>query len=184
MKSPLRTHKGSKIDRGYVHPGIGEISKRMGNRVYVHKNYANALFDQETIQQLNFKATMEDFRYNCIMLDKALSTVRLDEAPNFDHAREPRVGKYIILKPHSPMALWSPTLSPEFYVIHKSSSSHIWHHKWLWVADGYAFFDVDASYEWSKEWLSKLKETAKGTLAAWEEQLFQYGLPFDQASHT
>jgi hypothetical protein len=33
------------------------------------------------------------------------------------------------------------------------SSNMIWHHKWLWVGDDYTGFDVDESFERSKQYV-------------------------------
>ena len=44
------------------------------------------------------------------------------------------------------------------------------------VKDGYKGFDVRESHEWSKLWLSKIKEPASGSAMCWREQLKQAGL--------
>jgi poly(A) polymerase len=98
------------------------------------------------------------------MWDAARPLIRFDQAPDFDTAREPHVGDYVIVDPRNPN------------FVNKGHSNSIWHHKWLWVKDNYVGFDVDKSKEWSKMWLSKLGEPAKGTDVTWNSQLQKVGL--------
>ena len=57
----------------------------------------------------------------------------------------------------------------------------IYHHKWTWVDDDYDGFNVDDSYNWSKEWLNTLEEPANGnSLQGWNTQLGKYNLPIDK----
>ena len=45
------------------------------------------------------------------------------------------------------------------------------------VDNDYIGFDVKASWEWSKKWLSTLRETADGnSKEAWEAQLHKFNL--------
>ena len=61
--------------------------------------------------------------------------------------------------------------------IKEGYSNTIYHHKWLFVKDDYTGFDIDESYEWSKEWLSKLPEKADGTnQERWINQLRKYNI--------
>ena len=90
-------------------------------------------------------AEKKGFSYNCINYDpKNPNVVRFDEAPDFDTAREPITGRFIYVDANTGE------------VIKTGSSNQIWHHKWQWVAPDYKGFDVQKSYEWSKEWTQKM----------------------------
>jgi hypothetical protein len=60
--------------------------------------------------------------------------VRLDEAPDFDEAREPHPGRMF----HCPLNARG-----------HASSDALWHHKWLWVMDDYPGFDAVESRRWA-----------------------------------
>ena len=96
------------------------------------------------------------------MWDHKTNLIRFDEVSDFDTAREPHVGKYIAVFPDGN--------------IREGQSNNIWHHKWLWVKDDYQGFDVNKSMEWSKTWLGKVPEIAKGTDNSFKTQLQKYGL--------
>jgi hypothetical protein len=137
------------------------VGKQVGPQLYVHKNYANKVIPQELLSK--GVSLIGDFKYNCVMWDSKLNVIRFDESPDFDTAREPHVGNFIKI------------LSDGNIV--NGSSQTIWHHKWLWVMDDYTGFDINESKEWSKLWLSKVAEIAKGgSDAAWGSQLAKYGL--------
>ena len=97
------------------------------------------------------------FEYTCLKYDPPSGVLRFDEAPDFDTAREPTVGKMLTI-----CSVGEAT---------QSKSSAIWHHKWMWVLDDYSGFDVGESYAWSKKWIGVLTEAAKGSLKSWAEQL-------------
>lgn len=157
----FQTRKGTPIRRFK-----GTVGKAIGGQLYVHKNYAAEVIPSEVIEYGEgiLKRFDPEFEYNCIMLDLKKDEIRFDECPDFDSAREPHVGNFIKidLKGAKPP--------------YKGYSDNIWHHKWLWVRDDYIGFDVDKSKNWSKLWLSKLEEPAKGTDASWNPQLARYGL--------
>jgi poly(A) polymerase len=160
-ETSLHTKHGSTIRR--YHNMVG---KQIGNSLYVHKLYADEVIPNGILRKAEDILTRSnpDFNYNSIMFDPKRGIVRFDEAPDFDTAQEPHVGEYIVIFPngsHQPR---------------KGYSNSIWHHKWLWVKDDYTGFDVDKSKEWSRLWLSKLNEPAKGTDLTWRSQLRKYGL--------
>jgi hypothetical protein len=90
--------------------------------------------------------------------------VRLDEAPDFDTAREPHVGRWF----------WY-SQAPKI-VIGKSNA--IWHHKFLWVKDSlYPGFDVQESIRWSQEYLPLIAGTPKASDRTWAKQLDAMTIP-------
>ena len=156
-RPPLHTLRGSTIQR---HDPVG---KRMGSRIYVHRNYAHLVLSEGILAPLFSVGLKSGFRFNCVAFDlKDLSCIRLDSAPGFDTDREPLVGDYI----------WVSTNG----VFRRNYSNAIWHHKWMWVLDDYKGFDLDESYEWSRTWLSKVEGPAKGFRSKWADQLKEAGI--------
>lgn len=136
------------------------VGKQVGPQIYVHKNYTDKVIPMDILKK--GMSLIGNFNYNCIMWDAKTNIIRFDEAPDFDTAREPHVGKYIVVSPNGE--------------VREGASNSIWHHKWLWVMDDYNGFDVEKSKLWSKLWLSKNPEVAKGTDASWNAQLSKYGI--------
>lgn len=155
----LKTLRGTPIKR-YKN----NVGKHFGTQIYVHKQYASEVVPSEllTAAANTLKKSNPSFKYNSIMFDAKAKIIRFDEAPDFDSAREPHVGNYIIINPDQS--------------IRAGRSNNIWHHKWLWVKDNYRGFDVNKSKEWSRLWLSKLPEVAKGTDDSWNKQLHSHGI--------
>lgn len=160
-ETSLRTKHGSSIKR-YKN----NVGKQVGSQIYVHKLYADEIVPKALLQKAEHKLTTSnpDFDYNTIMFDPKQGVIRFDQASDFDSAREPHVGDYIIVYINGERPL---------QVGHSDS---IWHHKWLWVKDDYTGFNVDKSKEWSRIWLAKLDEPAKGTDLTWNSQLRNVGL--------
>jgi hypothetical protein len=140
------------------------VGKRVGDKLYVHKKYANEVIPNDVLKKAALILKQKDptFRFNSIMWDMKTNAIRFDEAPDFDAAREPHVGQYVVVLPDG--------------TTREGSSNNIWHHKWLWVKDDYPNFDVDKSVNWSRLWLSKVQGIAKGTDVSFGSQLKKYGL--------
>lgn len=157
----LHTKRGSAIRR-YKN----NVGKAMGSCIYVHTQYVNEVIPTRILEKSKTLLTRlyPNFNFNTICFDVKAQIVRFDESPDFDTAREPHVGNYI--------SVYVDENKPP----QMGQSNNIWHHKWLWVKDDYNGFDVNASKEWSRIWLSKLDEPAKGTDITWNLQLQKYGL--------
>jgi len=160
-ETAFKTLHGSSITRYQ-----NNVGKRVGNSLYVHKLFADQVIPSIILSAAQDILTKSNpnFNYNTIMWDSKHNIVRFDEAPDFDKAREPHVGNYLVV-----------SLDGKFPP-RKGHSNNIWHHKWMWVKDNYKGFDVDKAKDWSKLWLSKLGEPAKGTDLTWQSQLRRYGL--------
>ncbi len=161
LETRLRTKHGSVIRRYR-----DTVGKQVGNQLYVHKLYASEIIPKPLLDKAEAIMTraFPDFNYNCLMIDIKRKILRFDETKDFDTASEPHVGDYIVV------SLDGSSQAK------KGHSDSIWHHKWLWVKDDYTGFDVDKAKEWSKLWLAKLDEPAKGTDLTWQSQLRNYGV--------
>jgi poly(A) polymerase len=160
-ETTLRTKRGS-IVRRYKN----NVGKQVGSQIYVHKFYAEEVIPKAIWDKANSILTRSnpDFAFNTVCFDVKAKSVRFDQAADFDSAREPHVGDYI--------TVWVDGRRQP----HAGHSNNIWHHKWLWVKDDYTGFDVDKAKEWSRIWLSKLDEPAKGSDLTWKSQLRNHGL--------
>jgi hypothetical protein len=156
----LRTLKGSTIQRYQ-----GNVGKYINGKLYFHKQYAEELLTSDQLEIVSYMDSIIPFDYNCITLNMKSNTLSLVEAPDFDTAREPVVGRIFYQAAEE-----STNRISNFY-------TNIWHHKWLWVKNDYEGFDVRESWEWSKKWLSVLVTMAEGSNNEnWLNQLSQYGL--------
>lgn len=172
----LKTRNGSTIKRGGTLNGVTyPIGKVIGDRLYIHKDYvdsaiqANPEFGEALEKaQKKLQDTYPGFEYNCLNYQPKTGQIQFQEAPDFDTAREPVVGQQVNVEANGDISKIK-------------SFGQIWHHKWQWVGDGHPGFAE--SWNWSKQWLNALKEPSKGgSLAAWNKQLDEYGLPHDDQS--
>lgn len=160
--STLKTYKGSAIKRSSKY-GVG---KEIGGDIYFHKMYADEIIPADILDNAESILIEEypNFQYNCIRYSPKTGDISFQEAPDFDTAREPKVGDYITVKPDGS--------------VRTGHSEYIWHHKWCWVKNDYPGFDVSDSWEWSRQWLNTLQETSDGNgIGRWNAQLKRYGLP-------
>lgn len=143
----------------------------IGSKIYFHKDYALNILPINIFWYVYdiIDEYFSDFTYNCMCYDVKNHTLRFDEAPDFNTAREPHPGKILTLDLNS----FHKTLQCKI-----TYSDMIWHHKWLWVASDYEGFNVYQAYDWSKTWLSCITHPS-GSLRKWNEELIKYGLPLD-----
>ena len=138
----------------------GMVGKYIGNKLYVHKNYADKVIPAWLFNKT--KKVIGNFPYNCVMWNAETNDIRFDSASDFDTAREPHVGNYV---------------SVDCFGNKKYGfSNSIWHHKWMWVKDDYDGFDLKQSKAWSDYWRRHFYRPAKGTDASFNKQLMANGL--------
>lgn len=144
----------------------GLAGKQVGDKIYVHRRYADLVIPKKSLKQaLDLAAASMPFEPTSVLWDRRDNIVRFDEAPGFDTEQEPRVGRYVAVN-----------LSTG--AVRTGSSDAIWHHKWLWVQDDYDGFDVRKARAWSRFWSHRLPAAPKGgSQRAWEEQLASHGIP-------
>ena len=168
---PLKTLKGSKI--WYSQFGVG---KRIGSKIYFHKsvwnkivpmdiwNKAQQIMDTPEVHDKLWERGCFEWEYETICYDlKNPSVLRFDSCLGFDIQREPTVG-------------WMMFVDTNTGTVNFKYNQQIYHHKWLWVSADYDGFNIKASYEWSKRWLSKLPEVASGYKSKWDAQLKTYNI--------
>lgn len=162
------TPRGTVIER-YKVTGVGKL---VGNRLYLHEDYAlhaiaiikarNFGVGLKLERSLAFKIIDFDaFQFRCLRFDLSNGAIRFDEAPDFDTAREPHVGKWMLVHPGG----WAT----------RGESQAIWHHRWLWIKPNSRPWEASAR-EWSAKYVPLLKEPPKGNQRGWLAQLAEIGL--------
>jgi hypothetical protein len=141
----LKNLKGSVIQRSLKY-GVG---KNIGGYIYLHRDYEDVIPIQELIQA---KEQIQSFEYNCLKYGKG--GITFFKCLEFDTEGCPVVGEYI------------KVCQEQMYCGYSKS---IWHHKWLWVKDNYQGFDVDESFEYSRQWIMKEMDVRRiGNKEYWE----------------
>lgn len=159
---PLKTLKGSKI--WYSKFGVG---KQVGSKIYIHINsrfgiIPGSTWDKAVEMLMDKYISPSLFQTLCYDLKKP-NLVRFDTCEGFLTEREPVVGQMVFVDTETGK-MWNK-YNPQIY-----------HHKWTFVPEGFYGFDVQESYDWSKEWLSKLPEVASGYPHKWKRQLEKYNI--------
>ena len=151
---PVVTRSGTRIARWR-----NLVGKRVGTRIYVHRRCASLVIPANILRDSKdiLRRRHPRHRYACLMYDLSTGAVRFDEAPDFDRAREPQVGRHVTVFRDGTTRV--------------GESDAIWHHKWEFVLDSYDGFDVEASRQWSRTWAARLPEQASGSSRVWKGQL-------------
>ena len=135
--------------------------KRVGDKVYVHRDYATLHMSERHLKWAEAIAEDTIEGYTCVRINKMTGEVAFQFSPDFDLVDEPTVGKTVTVRPDRTMKITSQAQDP-----------FIWHHKWMWVADDYQGFDVQASKERSKLWeehVTKKEKCKIGRRSYWEK---------------
>jgi len=132
----VKTEKGTEIKRSRKY-GVG---KQVGNTIYLHKSVEDKL---PTTVLRNVKDKLpQDFQYTIIKYDEGNGNVTFIHSPDWDSSDEPIVGDALLIRGDG---------SERF--IQQKKSPQIYHHKWLFVDDGYGGFNTEESKNRSISWL-------------------------------
>lgn len=134
------------------------VGKTIGGAVYLHRQYEHLLGSpvQEAKEHLP-----PDFDYTIVKYHEARGSVSFLHSPDFDTAPEPTVGDS-----------WIIYADGRKQQRRQAADAFIYHHKWLFVADDYIGFDVNASRGRSREWMSltpPVDYARIGRQSYWEE---------------
>lgn len=150
--------------------------KKIGTAIYTHCSNCESLSKKhEKLIDRAIAIMIDADMYNqwlgCVIykIDTKKNTVSFIESKNFDTAREPDVGD-----------AYTVNLNTEKIKITKAKGQ-IYHHKWMFVTDDYAWFDVEESKRWSKTWQKvlpndRIVKSRIGYKKYWDEYLRKYGL--------
>ncbi len=136
------------------------VGKEIGGAVYVHRAYADRLPSERIATAA--PCLPSDFQYTVLKLNFLTGAVSFIASPDFDTAPEPIVGDLWIVRADG---------STRFRA--KLADPYIYHHKWLFVADDYAGFDVEESRARSVAWttLPDVDRSRIGRLSYWVESV-------------
>ena len=127
--------------------------------MYVHRQYESVL--PAAVQKAK-ECLPQNFAYTVIKYLLSDDTVSFIDSPDFDSADEPTVGDLYTIKANGQASFRRKLTDPWIY-----------HHKWLFVADDYKGFDVEASKRRSRQWLTldDIDFNRIGKQSFWTEQV-------------
>ena len=159
MTGPFKNAKGSTIKRGGMIRGDKfPIGKVIGGKVYMHLDYIDTLPSPE---QARIALDAAGGKFKTVSYDPVNEIYMFNEAPRFDVESEPAPMKSVKVEMDG---------DDVEKVFPAKVINQIWHHKWMWVDDNYRGFDVQESYNWSKQWASKISNPS-GSRKVWLKQL-------------
>ena len=136
-----------------------KVGKEIGGAVYVHKQYESLLPEAVQIAKTFLPP---EFSYTVVKFKLSDETVSFIQSADFDSADEPTVGDRYTIKADGSASFRRKLHDPWIY-----------HHKWLFVADDYNGFNVDASKARSRKWLAldDIDFRRIGQRSFWTEQV-------------
>lgn len=135
------------------------VGKDIGGAVYVHRDYEDKHGDAITKAKQHLP---ESVNYHVVKLNQRTGAVSFIQCDDFDTAPEPTVGDIVTVDAKGNSRHRSQPSDPEIY-----------HHKWLFVADDYAGFDVQQSKQRSLAWsaLEGVDRNKIGRKSYWNEMV-------------
>lgn len=138
------------------------LGKKIGNKIWAHYRYINEIVPQEIVEN-GIKHPLLDFTPSVFRYDIKDKSIAFIECNNFDIEREPIIGDILTIKQDNTASKTK-----------KHHDPFIYHHKWLFVKDDYAKFNVNESKLWSIEWRTKLGKNRElsskiGRLSFWRK---------------
>lgn len=117
------------------------FGKKMGNDVYIHKNYESYLPSDVLLE--NKKMLPEDFNYTIVKWNKKDNSMSFIESKDFDTSDEPIVDDSCKVS------------NGNIRFRSKPKRDQIYHHKWMFVKPEYNGFNYDESKLRSLAWYKK-----------------------------
>lgn len=149
------------------------VGKKMGNQLWFHKNYILCVLSGE--EYFRYKDELPfDFNYSILRWNEKEQELAFIECEDFDKSNEPIVGRVMRVKKNEDSYSLQDVKTPP-------SNPLIYHHKWLFVKDGYIGFNVKESKERSLVWKTRLGVNKNisskiGRLDFWDQWLKQENL--------
>lgn len=123
------------------------FGKKMGNDIYIHKNYENYL--PVEILEKNKKLLPDNFEYTIIKWNKNDNSMSFIKSENFDYSNEPIIDDSFKI------------YNNDIKYRAKPKKDQIYHHKWMFVKPDYNEFDYNESKLRSLKWFKKYKYDSK-----------------------
>ena len=153
-------------------PKLG-IGKRVGDKVWLHKDYGHKVMPQQEIDAYA-SALPEGFSFDVLRIgDKG--EIGFISSPDFNESSEPIVSDSIKVVKNEDGSFTAGRLTKQ------QADPLIYHHKWLFVADDYNGFNCEEeklrSYEWKGTLgVNRAVSNKIGRLSFWNEWLAETGL--------
>ena len=115
------------------------VGKEIGGAVYMHRDYEERLGTVLAAAKGKFDG---GFVYQVVKYNYRSGAISFVACLDFDTAPEPTVGEIVTVAADGSLRRRRQPRDPEIY-----------HHKWLFVADDYPGFDIEASRRRSLDWM-------------------------------
>lgn len=143
------------------------VGKRMGSTVWVHKASAQTLLSSGIFNRVLGIADDYGLSTEIIRYESKTGNVALIECPGFDLEDEPVVGRSLLV---------TCDQNEKIKLTGQPRNPLIYHHKWMFVTDDYAGFDVEESKRRSLWWKTKMGKDRSlssriGRLSFWQSWL-------------
>lgn len=153
--------------------------KKVVHALYAHKSNLEELLahipeeDRSDAQKLISEAQHVPYEFDIIKYDSG--NITLISSPDWDTANEPIVGEVRLWKSDSRFDTDGKLLPP---TRSRTNFRQIYHNKWMFVADDYSGFDIEAAKERTKLWnaIPNLDKSKIGNKAYWLEFLAENGI--------
>ena len=116
------------------------VGKEIAYAVYLHRDYEERFGEPVEWAKRHLP---EHFEYHVVKLNQRNDAVSFIDCPGFDSEEEPVIRGIVVVNADGSVQRRTMPSDP-----------YIYHHKWLFVADDYARFDVQQSKERSRAWIS------------------------------
>jgi len=130
------------------------VGKEIGGEIYAHKKYEKQFPGVAVAKQ----HLPKNFRYHVVKFNRKMGSFSFITSPDFDANPEPSVDGGIKVHANGD-------------VVSYKAAGWIYHHKWMFVADGYKGFDVEESKRRSSSWtlVKGVDKSRIGQRAYWEK---------------
>jgi len=135
------------------------VGKEISGSVYVHRHYEERLGPTVLLAKRWLPA---DYNYDVVKYNRRTEAVSFIQCPQFDVEPEPTIGCVV--------TVWADGTVRQRTI---ATDPLIYHHKWLFVADDYGGFDVEASRRRSIAWLSveSVDKSRIGRRSYWQKHV-------------
>ena len=135
------------------------VGKDIGGAVYLHRNYEDRLGDVVVVAKDKLP---DGFDYQIVKYNYRAKAISFIQCTDFDMTPEPTVGDIVTVNASGNVRRRRQPRDPEIY-----------HHKWLFVAEDYEGFDIEASRQRSLATmlLNGVDRKRIGRKSYWEEHV-------------
>lgn len=135
------------------------VGKDIGGAVYIHRSYIE-LLPEMVLRCARLLAPKTEF--SVVKYSEKAETASFIDSPDFDDASEPLVGDVATV-----------SFGGQVTKRKRLSDPYIYHHKWRFVKDDYAGFDVEESKRRSLAWLvlDGIDKQRIGRRSYWEKHV-------------